>query len=666
MRDPTKFKTVLLWLVWSGLAMAPWFWQKHPIFCQVPGIVLALLGGLWGWGQAAATGWMVLSRFSPLPGEPPPPLAILRQLLLSAGLGLGLHSVLILACGSLGCIGFVPLAALHLALLVLTWKAWGEILRLSGLILRQIANRPFTVYQVMMITALAVVFFFTLPFVFTPTLNLDALRYHFGLSRLFHQAGVIFQQADFAETGTSLNWQMLYLVHLTLFNETSAQFFNWLTLPMLLLTVAAAVPSGGRWLSVWFFLGIPFILGESVHPNNDLGMGFFCALAFLSLRETPVRHSFLLSGLFMGMATGTKYPALLAVAGMTAGLAASNGSTWRERGRRLGFFILGTTLGYLPWLARNFCFSGDPFYPALSGWLPWATENGRWTAEHYAREMGNYGAGLTAAWRFILAPWRVTISFPVHFESELGLLPWISLPFILLRAPWKTPFCRTIGLTLLFFGLLWAAGHQVTRFLLAALPGLVMLAGETWAQPSAGNEKFQRPSSILFTIILIPHLWISALIILQSGHPGVFFGERLSTGEYRCRHSQNARAAAWLAADSRISQRVLLAGIDDCFLFSNPLRYSGPFDPKWHVIRAARSASPSELARHFQNDGIRYICLDWERSIRLEKQFGYLQWPSRESLRRFWQCLEENSRTVYRDGPCEIREFMTAQKPKTN
>ncbi len=498
-----------------------------------------------------------------------------------------------------------------------------------------------------------------LPAALTPTLYPDTLRYHFGLTHLFEGMSRIAPIPDFAEANLSSNWQMIYMPQLLLVDGVCAQVFNWMTLLLIASAVALAAGPGAWSVAALTLVSTPFLLGISSLGNNDLGVAFFAALMVLALRSGGLHLPVVWAGIFGGLAIGTKYPALLPVVALgLACLISGCGGVEASRRRWIIGFGAGVLVGYAPWLIRNLAWTGDPFYPVLSRWLPWCGPEGVYVGERYAREMAHYGSDDTGWIRCLLAPWRVSVAHSRFFESDPGVIFWCAIPlevWMAWRSKKKSWMC-IISLASLVGGGIWMMGPQVTRFLAPLAPILALAVGEAWRLYGDCEKKSKDQPSYLrcMPCILALFVVINVLQTLTSvsgfSNPYEFLLGGKNHSEYLNGHSPLYRTSQWLSRETGSQSRVLLFGEEDLFLFDNPVRISGPFDRKWIVDQAALSKTPADLASRLRAEDIQWICVNPFRVDSLDKRFGYASWPSPEVRKRFEQCMLQEARLILQQG----------------
>jgi len=452
---------------------------------------------------------------------------------------------------------------------------------------------------------------------------------------------------------------MLFMGQLLTVGDVCPQFFTWSTLLVTLVTIMASASPGARIWAGWIVLSLPFFISISTITNNDVGTALFGALMWLSIRETNVKNRWLLAGIMAGIALGIKYSALGAFAGFALAFLIIGSGTPRERIRLFVVICMGLGIGYLPWFLKNTLWTGDPLYPALSHVLPWATDAGRHVTDTYARELTVYGGGMDGVKRWVLGIWRATTEDSRYYESELGMTVWCSIPFFI----WGFIRYRSIRLEILsffFFIALWSAGPQITRFIAATVPVFALATGEICFRLK--EIRLWKGMRVVIWLLVLSSTWIAFLTLAQFGNPYAYFLKRLSRTDYLLQYNPTYPAAKWLVENGHAHQKVLLLGVEDLYLFTNPLKYSGPFDRKWIVRQAHEAMTTEDLVARVNKEGIRFLYIDRVQAKALDRKFGYLSWPDKESEKRFISFFNQHTRLVKIDGigpgARELREIL--------
>lgn len=636
-----------------ALAGAPFLMENASGFMPVLRGAAAMATGLFFWLLALGLGWRLLALFGKAGGDISDLRECLRRLLLSTGLGMGVLSAVILTVGSWLGAGPGILFSILLTGVLVVGMEWKGCLKNVKRAFQMLWNRPWKRREAVVFAAVLIAMGTQLPSALTPTLYPDTWRYHFGLPRLFEQMGRVEWIPGFAEANMASNWQMLYLPLLVFGGDLAAQAFNWLALPFV--TAAVAVTAGrGAWMAASLtVVSTPVLLEVAGLGNNDLGAASLAISMWLALRGGG-KSEVLLAGMLGGFAVGTKYTAALAVLGMTMawGISVWNAGS-STRTRMAVQLAAGLALGYLPWAVRGLLGAGDPFYPVMSGWLPWGDAEARWVGERYAQEMANYGIQAMGLVRFLAAPWAVTVADHQRFESDPGLVYWAMIPLIL-WAVLRRPGTRVTAGAAALGWVCWAMGAHVTRFLAPLAPIAAVMVGECWREWRAVSNWKSGWTDAVWAFFLVAGVWQASISISGFSSPGQFWLGGLTREEYLCRHSPLFRMSEWIGKNNYSQKGVLLLGEDAVFLFKKPVKFNGPFNRKWLVDEASKASSASQLALRLRREGVELICLNAARMEGMDRRFGYMRWPDAEAKKRFKAFLEQEASVVHREGPITL------------
>jgi 4-amino-4-deoxy-L-arabinose transferase-like glycosyltransferase len=231
-----------------------------------------------------------------------------------------------------------------------------------------------------------------------PPVDRDALTHHLAVPKLYLKHGGMVEIPSVPFSYYPMNLDLLYLVPLYFGNDIVPKYIHfvfalltaWLIYGYLHLRLEK--PFWGL-LGAFMFLSLPVIVKLSVTVYVDLGLIFFSTASLLYLLKWlangyPVRH-LMLSGVFCGLALGTKYNALISLL-LLAGLVPIlyvRGDDVLSRDRRLpgrtqpggasalafraiaqaALFVVVALLVYSPWMIRNIWWTGNPLHPLYQG-----------------------------------------------------------------------------------------------------------------------------------------------------------------------------------------------------------------------------------------------------------------------------------------------------------
>jgi 4-amino-4-deoxy-L-arabinose transferase-like glycosyltransferase len=324
-----------------------------------------------------------------------------------------------------------------------------------------------------------------------PETEYDALWYHLNLPRLWLDAG---RPVDVVQEYPSLypmTWELVYGAGLAMGGAIAAKLMHFVCLLVLAPTVAMAwrlyAPSCSPWVAVGLLVTAPTVLWEATTAYDDLAIAMFASVACYTLaRYVATGHSswLIASAIEFGLAASTKHLGLVVLTAAVAAL------VWDYRRRQVAFRHVARTaltLGVvaialpLPWYARAWYGSGNPFFPELYGVFGGGPET-RWDVvanrglTAYKAHFG-LGHGPAALARL---PWDATVHAAL-FGGSFGPLWLILIPGCLLG--WrKGRGAALVAIGLLVYIALWASPMSSfqLRFLVPVAGALALLAADGW------------------------------------------------------------------------------------------------------------------------------------------------------------------------------------------
>lgn len=232
-----------------------------------------------------------------------------------------------------------------------------------------------------------------------PPVDRDALTHHLAVPKLYLKHGGMVEIPSVPFSYYPMNLDLLYLIPLYFGNDIVPKYIHfafalltaWLIYGYLRRRLEK--PFWGL-LGAFMFLSLPVIVKLSVTVYVDLGLIFFSTASLLYLLKWaangyPARH-LMLSGLFCGLALGTKYNGLISLL-LLASLVpilyvrgekqlshdrrlhgcvqpCRDGSALTLRAISRGvLFVAVALLVYSPWMIRNVLWTGNPLYPLYQG-----------------------------------------------------------------------------------------------------------------------------------------------------------------------------------------------------------------------------------------------------------------------------------------------------------
>jgi hypothetical protein len=241
-------------------------------------------------------------------------------------------------------------------------------------------------------------------------------------------------------------------------------------------------------LGFFFFISVPSVLRLSHWAYVDLGTTFYTTAALLCIlrwREDKAGGQWLImAALSAGFAVATKPNGLVAWL-LLFFLFAWVAVRETERGfskilSNCVLFVAVGALPFLPWLAKNWLQTGNPFFPLLGGFFPAKTAVEGGGASYvslgvFAKRELLYGESW---WQITALPLRLFFfgrdDDPQYFDGVLGpslilLLPWAF------KGKWLEEKKLLMSFAVLFFAYALFLVDLRVRYLLPIVPPMVIL-----------------------------------------------------------------------------------------------------------------------------------------------------------------------------------------------
>jgi len=426
---------------------------------------------------------------------------------------------------------------------------------------------------VALVAVLGTSLFLTIFGALTPPHHWDALTYHLAAPRYFLETGWIRPIPEIEWSNLPLTAELLYGVGLAFGSETFSQLlhvaFGTITAVALWGFTRSRVDRLTAWIALAVFVATPQVQMWARIANIDLALACFVFLAIvaaLHAGDAPVdagdsqadawltgcRRWLILAGIFAGLALGSKYQAVTAIAPLGLLILADAWRRHRTADRRIRKAVDDTlafgavaALVASPWYIKNLILLGNPVWPLVYGGKAFSGS---------ALELMNYYAH-----SMILSPRTIEgyLMLPLRayeigdYELSPGVIP--SPLFLLVPLVFVVPLARRFWRELLFLILVsagftvgWALGFQELRYLLpvcAPLSFVVsLLLRDAW------NRRWLRPA-VHVTLLgtAISSLLFIGFLTHWEGPPGVVLGRVSrdtylnSNASYRAVHVLEAR-----------------------------------------------------------------------------------------------------------------------------
>jgi len=322
----------------------------------------------------------------------------------------------------------------------------------------------------------------------------DELTHHLAVPKLYAAAGRIFEIAFDYPSFYPMLLEMLFTPWVTwgwdFVPKLIHGLFGFLIGLLLYCHLARRLSPLYGLLGFFLFVSTPAILRLGNWAYVDLGLVFYatgsllCILNWVEGREIGKSQPrwFVLAGLLAGFAAATKPNGLLVLLILFLALAWSlrrQKTTIGHATVQLAALALLAVVPLLPWLARNFVWKGNPFFPFFSSFFAQVKSG---TVAGGGAELGIlakrhllYGE---SAWEIAALPLRLFFSgrddSPQYFDGVLN-------PMLILFIPWafngkwieEKKILLGFAALQLFFGIFMA--DLRVRYILPLVPPLVIL-----------------------------------------------------------------------------------------------------------------------------------------------------------------------------------------------
>jgi hypothetical protein len=427
-------------------------------------------------------------------------LSRLESKLFGFALGLGLISLLIMGLGLAGLLNQLAIALIVVIVSAVAGPRIFTLWRSVGGVVRSLPARWRAASPLARAAGLlaAVIGLLTVAQSLTPPWDYDGLMYHLVGPRMFLQAGRIFPYPDNWYVNGPFSIEMLFSIGMAFGDDVLPKLIHLgFGFALVGATYAAGrrwLPEGRAWLAPAILLTVPTLPIFSAFAYIDLGWSTYELLAVLAVVlwwESRSERWLLLGGLMIGWAMGSKYLGLegFALLGLlVVFLSLKEGlPTMIRRGLVVG---LPAACVALPWYLKNALWFGNPVYPLYFGGPEWDATRLRL----YSAYLDSFGVGRTPL-AYLLLPVNVYVRH-VSFGAVMNRIDIPSVLFPLAIGYPLTRRARPLSILLVVAAarfIVWAAGSQQTRFLLAIYPILALAAAHVMIRVTSRL----RPGSVL-------------------------------------------------------------------------------------------------------------------------------------------------------------------------
>jgi hypothetical protein len=327
-----------------------------------------------------------------------------------------------------------------------------------------------------------------------PPVARDELTHHLAIPKLYARAGRIIAVPFAPYSYFPMLLDMLYTPWvawgLDAVPKLVHALFGYLTGLSLFAYLSRRMNATYGYLGFFLFISIPAVLRLSHWAYVDLGVTYYSTASLLCLlrwREEKGSISWLLLAAASAGFTAATKPNGFVAAAMLSFLLLFISLQERQRGLAtiaadLGLFATLGALPCLPWLAKNWLQTGNPFFPLLPGLFPGSGavagdgSVGFTGLDIFAKRAWLYGE---SAWQIAALPLRLFFAGrdddPQHFDGVLSPLLILLLPWVF-KGKWLSEKRLLLGFALLYLAYALFLVDMRARYVLAIVPPLAALA----------------------------------------------------------------------------------------------------------------------------------------------------------------------------------------------
>ncbi len=294
--------------------------------------------------------------------------------------------------------------------------------------------RPGNIYLAVLCFAILFICTCVIILSLVPPISRDALVHHLAIPKLYLEYGGFFPLPCMSYSYYPMNLDLIYMVALYLGSDIAPKFIHFSFALMTAVLIYKYLKkrlntSWGLW-GVILFLSIPIIIKLSITVYVDLGLIFFSTAALLGILkwiETDFKVKYLLlSGIFCGLAMGTKYNGLIVFFLLTLFVpfiySRFKNGTSNSQIKALGaglIFGLMALIVFSPWMIRNYTWTRNPVYPLYNKFFDVQMNPScpiRWKSENSNKiEKDKITFGRFAYRKFMYGEkWWETVSLPIR------------------------------------------------------------------------------------------------------------------------------------------------------------------------------------------------------------------------------------------------------------
>jgi hypothetical protein len=427
---------------------------------------------------------------------------------------------------------------------------------------------------------------------------------------------------------------MLYAAGLLLKGSALTKFINY---GAGLLTAAAVLAIGARHFSLraglWgalIFYTVAHAMFAAWSAGTEALLMLFSTLALycvLNRKEGEYRWLWL-AACFCGLAMGVKYTGFFTAVGVMLAYAWSDRARPAAALKNLALFTLIASVFVVPWLAKNYLYTGNPVFPFAPGLFGTGETADPQKLKDFIGHASQMGPLKLKEW--LLTPWKVTMGQVGNSEYFSPLFLLLLPAAFLLSAP-AGPALTGLWIFFLAAWLGWSFSSTMVRFLMPAYPaaGLIMAAYLF----SPGHKALKMTLKAIVLGVCATGLYLAALIFYAQDRWRPVAGlvpvdEYLSNSQPTYPYSCYS-GIRFINEKAGPDAKVLLIGDEKSFYLKKDFIVSSVYDRTAAVEYAALAADGDDLYARLRKDGVTHLLVNPAEAIRLGRDYRMFYWDEK-------------------------------------
>ncbi len=405
----------------------------------------------------------------------------------------------------------------------------------------------------------------------TPPFFFDALTYHLAVPQQYlrHHGFLYIPHHHYSNYPANIG--MVFLVGLSFSGGMLAHLMSWMFAPMTAFAVYAFTTT--RWgrstavTAALILLFVPGILIASILTSVDNGVMFYSFLscaALLSWFSSRQPHWFVLSGIFCGLAVGSKYTAL-AVTFITLELLIVLHDYVGEKRKfwavlqKMVLFGLIVLIIFSPWLLKNVFYTGNPLFPFFNSIFEVQEHESLGYSQIVSRRIPGVKNWLERVFSYYLAvPW--TASMNIRGAAGIaGILFLLGLPLLFTLQKRDGAIWHLAIASACAFGVWTVFLPRVLRYVFPIFPLLSLVIAYTlWRISDSRTVKFLIFSGLSVLVVYHFGLFLRETSLLRSM---TYLFPHQTEREFLLDHGLNSYPAIeFINTETPLDSKVLFVG----------------------------------------------------------------------------------------------------------